>query len=87
MSIEAVELAHRGDIASFVLVSNDRDFGHAARWLVERGLFVMGVGGDKAPIDWRKSCSRFAEIPPRQRRRPRRTRLSRSRPSTWGSAT
>ena len=68
LTIEAVELAHRGDLKNFVLVSSDRDFAPLARWLVEKGNYVLGLGGPLAPMDWRKSCSRFEIIEtPRER--------------------
>lgn len=59
LAIDAVDLAHRGGLAAVALASNDRDFAPLARWLVERGLTVLGLGGPAAPEDWRRSCTRF----------------------------
>ncbi|WP_176559223.1 NYN domain-containing protein [Rubellimicrobium roseum] len=59
LTIDAVELAHRGDLSAFVLASSDGGFAPLARYLVERGTTVLGLGGATAPPDWRKSCSRF----------------------------
>jgi hypothetical protein len=59
LTIDAVDLAHRGDLSAIVLVSSDGGFAPLARFLVERGLNVLGLGSSKSPPDWRDSCTRF----------------------------
>lgn len=59
LTIDAVDLAHRGDITAFVIASSDGGFAPLGRYLVERGLLVLGLGKSGTPADWRKSCTRF----------------------------
>lgn len=62
LAIEAVDLAHRGKINSFVIASSDGDFSHLAHYLRENGFSVLGIGEAKAPNAFVKACSRFAWI-------------------------
>lgn len=57
LAIEAAELSYNGRIENFVLVSSDGDFSHLATFLRERGHQVMGIGEEKAPLGFRKSCT------------------------------
>lgn len=59
LAIDAVDLANRGDLDAFVIASGDGGFAPLGRYLVERGLTVLGLGNSSAPADWRKSCTRF----------------------------
>lgn len=63
LSIEAVDLAHRSLIGTFVIATSDQDFTHLAHHLRERGFKVVGLGEAKAPIAFRKACSDFLELP------------------------
>ncbi|TNF57890.1 MAG: NYN domain-containing protein, partial [Rhodobacteraceae bacterium] len=62
LAIEAVDLAHKGRIGTFVLASSDSDFCHLAHRLREAGLHVLGVGEAKTGERFRKSCSAFHEL-------------------------
>lgn len=57
LAIEAVELSYAGLVQNYVLVSSDGDFSHLATFLRERGHRVLGMGEDKAPLAFRKSCT------------------------------
>lgn len=59
LSIDAMELALVGGIDAFVVATSDRDFTHLAQRLRERGLYVLGLGEQKAPEDFRLSCTEF----------------------------
>lgn len=62
LSIDAMELALVGGVEAFVLVTSDRDYTHLAQRLRERGLHVVGIGEEKAPEDFRLSCSEFVQL-------------------------
>ena len=57
LAIEAVELSYAGRVENYVLVSSDGDFSHLATFLRERGHRVLGMGEEKAPLAFRKSCT------------------------------
>lgn len=57
LAIEAVELSYADRVKNFVLVSSDGDFSHLATFLRERGHRVLGMGEEKAPLAFRKSCT------------------------------
>lgn len=62
LAIDAVDLSHRRDLGAFVIASSDGGYAPLARFLVERGLVVLGLGQATAPADWRRSCSRFEAL-------------------------
>ena len=64
LSVEAMDLmlTNRADL--LVIASSDRDFTHLATHLRELGRVVIGIGEIKAPEAYRKSCSKFVELPP-----------------------
>ncbi|MHA3979925.1 NYN domain-containing protein [Halovulum sp. GXIMD14794] len=64
MAIDAVTLFYEGRAGVFVLVTSDSDFSHLALYLRERGCTVIGLGEEKAPIGFRKSCHEFFELKP-----------------------
>jgi len=64
MAIDAVALSFEGHIAVFVLVSSDGDFSHLALHLRERGYTVIGLGEEKAPAGFQKSCHEFIALTP-----------------------
>jgi len=59
LSIDAMELALRDEIRTFVLATSDGDFSHLAHRLREKGLHVLGMGDEKAPDGFRLACSEF----------------------------
>ncbi|MRU14991.1 NYN domain-containing protein [Roseovarius sp. A21] len=59
LSIDAMELALEQGIECFVVSSSDNDFTHLAQRLRERGLYVLGLGEEKAPVMFRAACSSF----------------------------
>ncbi len=62
LAIQAVDLAHRGNVDSFVIASSDGDFAHLAFFLVERGHAVLGIGEPKTPGTFRAACTIFTDI-------------------------
>jgi uncharacterized LabA/DUF88 family protein len=64
LSIDALALALRDGVNSFVIVSSDRDFSHIAIRLREYGAAVSGVGEAKAPATFRQACGTFLQIGP-----------------------
>jgi hypothetical protein len=64
LSIEAMTLALRDGITSFVIASSDGDFVYLATQLRETGATVLGLGEDKAPSAFRNACSRFVVLKP-----------------------
>jgi len=63
IAIDVMELAARREVATFVIVSSDRDFAHLAARLREHMFTVVGIGEAKAPAGFRLSCTRFQELP------------------------
>ncbi|MCR8725038.1 NYN domain-containing protein [Frigidibacter sp. ROC022] len=59
LSIDAMELALESGVESFVIASSDGDFTHLAQRLRERGLHVLGLGENKAPMGFRLACTEF----------------------------
>ncbi|MGR3291981.1 MAG: NYN domain-containing protein [Paracoccaceae bacterium] len=62
LAIEAMELASSGLISTFAIATSDGDFGHLATHLRESGFNVIGIGEEKAPDSFRKSCTKFEQI-------------------------
>jgi len=63
LAIEAMNLAHRGQVDTIALVSNDRDFTPLALHLRDMGLDVLGFGTAKAPQAFRAGCTGFTCLP------------------------
>lgn len=57
--IDAMDLLHAGRFDGFVLVSSDSDFTRLASRIREQGLEVIGIGQQKTPESFRKTCKRF----------------------------
>ena len=57
--IDAVNLLHRGDYDTFVIVASDSDYTPLAINLHESGVFVIGVGEKHTPEAFRNSCDEF----------------------------
>jgi NYN domain len=64
LSIDALALALRDGVNSFVIASSDRDFSHIAMRLREYGAAVAGIGEAKAPAAFRQACQSFVQIGP-----------------------
>lgn len=67
MTIEAMEVALRGNVETIVLVTNDGDFAPLALRLRRYGMTVLGLGGVNASTAFRAACTsfeQFAEIAP-----------------------
>ena len=77
LAIDALDLAHRGGIAAFVIATGGRNAAHLAHHLRERHLTVIGAGHAGAPQAFRAACSGFIDIagtvaaPARARKAPR----------------
>ncbi len=65
LATDAVDLFHCGDLGAVAIASSDGGFAPLARFLVERGLVVLGLGSAEAPEDWRRSCTRYEALPRR----------------------
>lgn len=63
LSLDALELALTGQVDAIVLATSDRDMTLVALRLSELGFPVTGIGEEKAPVDFRKACRTFVEIP------------------------
>jgi hypothetical protein len=63
LSLDALELALTGQVDEIVLATSDRDMTLVALRLSELGFPVTGIGEEKAPVDFRKACRTFVEIP------------------------
>jgi len=62
LAIDAVELAYADACDGFVIASSDGDFSHVSQRLRERGHRVIGAGENKAPDNFRRSCSEFVQL-------------------------
>ena len=62
LAVEAMDLAHRGQVGAIALVSDDRDFTPLALRLREMGLDVLGFGTGKATQAFRAACTSFAVL-------------------------
>lgn len=57
--IDAMDVMHQGLADGFCLVSSDGDFTGLANRLREEGVFVMGIGQEKTPEAFVRSCELF----------------------------
>lgn len=65
LTLEAAELSFDAQIDTFVIVSSDGDFTPLATRLRERGFRVVGLGEEKAPDGFRKTCSEWETLAPK----------------------
>ena len=61
MTIDAMDLLHRGRITGFGLMSSDSDFTPLATRIRQEGVAVYGFGTDKTPIAFQTACTRFID--------------------------
>ena len=59
MIIDAMDILYAGKVNAFCLVSSDSDFTKLAQRLREAGMLVIGMGEQKTPSAFIKSCERF----------------------------
>lgn len=57
--IDAMDILYSGNVEGFCIVSSDSDFTKLAARLREAGMFVIGMGEEKTPLAFRKSCEKF----------------------------
>ncbi len=57
--IDAMDILYSGNVEGFCIVSSDSDFTKLASRLREAGMLVIGMGEQKTPLAFRKSCEKF----------------------------
>ncbi|MEO7564037.1 MAG: NYN domain-containing protein [Sphingomicrobium sp.] len=62
MTIDAIDLLYRGNVAGFGIMSSDSDFLPLVQRLREDGLDVYGFGTAKTPISFQQACTRFIDV-------------------------
>ena len=62
LSVEATALMLTNKADVLVIAASDRDYTHVAAHLREVGYKVVGLGEEKAPEAFRKSCSKFVTM-------------------------
>ncbi len=62
LCVEATALMLTGKADILVIAASDRDYTHVAVYLREAGYTIVGLGEEKAPETFRKSCSKFVAM-------------------------
>jgi len=60
--IDAMDILHADLVDGFCIVSSDSDYTGLAKRIREAGIFVMGIGEQKTPAAFVKSCEIFTYI-------------------------
>jgi uncharacterized protein (TIGR00288 family) len=60
--IDAMDILHAGLVDAFCIVSSDSDYTGLAKRIREAGIFVMGIGEQKTPNAFVKSCEIFTYV-------------------------
>ncbi len=60
--IDAMDILHNELVDGFCIVSSDSDYTGLARRIREEGIFVMGIGEQKTPAAFVKSCEIFTFV-------------------------
>lgn len=60
--IDAMDILHDGLVDGFCIVSSDSDYTGLAKRIREDGIFVMGIGEEKTPNAFVKSCEIFTHV-------------------------
>lgn len=60
--IDAMDILHNELVDGFCIVSSDSDYTGLARRIREEGIFVMGIGEQKTPNAFVKSCEIFTFV-------------------------
>jgi hypothetical protein len=64
LTVDAVDLAHRGYATAFVIASSDSDFTHLAIWMREADLPMVGIGFGNTALSYRQVCASFQVFTP-----------------------
>ncbi len=77
MIIDAMDILYSKNVDGFCIVSSDSDFTRLAVRLREAGKFVIGMGEEKTPTPFIKSCDRFIylSVITRQKSQPTKLKL------------
>ncbi|WP_448660370.1 NYN domain-containing protein [Sphingomonas sp. CJ99] len=62
MTIDAMDLLHRGRVTGFGIMSSDSDFMPLAMRIRQEGLPVYGFGTSRTPEGFREACTRFIDV-------------------------
>lgn len=62
LSVEAMDVMLNRKADVLVIAASDRDYTHLAVNLREAGHLVIGIGEDKSPESYRRSCSKFISL-------------------------
>ncbi|MEO6894628.1 MAG: NYN domain-containing protein [Ginsengibacter sp.] len=60
--IDAMDILHADLVDGFCIVSSDSDYTGLAKRIREAGIFVMGIGEEKTPSAFVKSCEIFTYV-------------------------
>ena len=60
--IDAMDILHADLVDAFCIVSSDSDYTGLAKRIREAGIFVMGIGEQKTPSAFVKSCEIFTYV-------------------------
>lgn len=60
--IDAMDILHAGLVDGFCIASSDSDYTGLAKRIREAGIFVMGIGEQKTPSAFVKSCEIFTYV-------------------------
>lgn len=60
--IDAMDILHAESVDGFCIVSSDSDYTGLAKRIREAGVFVMGIGEQKTPAAFVKSCEIFTYV-------------------------
>lgn len=60
--IDAMDILHDNLVDGFCIVSSDSDYTGLAKRIREDGIFVMGIGEQKTPMAFVKSCEIFTYV-------------------------
>jgi len=60
--IDAMDILHDQSVDGFCIVSSDSDYTGLAKRIREEGIFVMGIGEQKTPAAFVKSCEIFTYV-------------------------
>ena len=62
MTIDAMDMLHRGRVTGFGIMSSDSDFMPLALRIRQDGVPVYGFGTDRTPEGFREACTRFIDV-------------------------
>ncbi len=62
MTIDAMDMLHRGNVHGFGIMSSDSDFMPLAMRIRQDGVPVYGFGNAQTPASFKQACSRFIDV-------------------------